>query len=470
MKSKTYAIIDLETTGGRPSRDKITEIAIILHDGEKVIDTFETLINPECYIPYGITQLTGISMDMVQDAPKFYEVAKQIVEMTKGTIFVAHNVRFDYNFIRAEFERLGFTYSRRKLCTVRLSRKVFPGLPSYGLDHLIKFMDIEVAQRHRAMGDAKATAHLLKLILEQEHHELATKELINLGIKESLLPKTIDLDRIHALPEACGVYYFYDQNGQVVYVGKSINIQKRVAEHFAKQTSKAKALQDHVHDISFELTGSELIALLLESYEIKRLSPPINKAQKNRRFPYIVHTYEDSTGFIRFTFEKTTAQKRKKLKVLSEYPTLGRAKGHLIRMVHNYELCNKLSGLESGTGPCFNFHLKQCHGACAGVESMESYNERATIAKEGLRNVFEEDFFIIDQGRNQEELGVVLVEGGHYQGFGYMNKEESIMAPEHLKSCIRSYPGNAETSRIIQRFLNDKSKVKTIPFQGMMED
>ncbi len=149
MKKKQYTIIDIETTGGRASRDKITEIAIIVHDGEKIIETYETLINPECYIPYGITQLTGISQDMVAEAPKFYEVAKKIVELTEGRVFVAHNVRFDYTFIREEYQRLGFTFSRRQLCTVRLSRQAFPGLSSYSLENLIRHFQIDVDARHR---------------------------------------------------------------------------------------------------------------------------------------------------------------------------------------------------------------------------------------------------------------------------------------------------------------------------------
>ncbi|HMR44937.1 MAG TPA: 3'-5' exonuclease, partial [Saprospiraceae bacterium] len=143
-----FAIIDVETTGGRANRDRITEIAIALHDGEKVVKTFESLINPECPIAYGITELTGITNDMVADAPRFYEVAKEIGQLTEGAVFVAHNVRFDYGFIREEFNRLGFTYSRRQLCTVRLSRQVFPGLQSYSLGNLIRHFKIRVNDRH----------------------------------------------------------------------------------------------------------------------------------------------------------------------------------------------------------------------------------------------------------------------------------------------------------------------------------
>jgi DNA polymerase-3 subunit epsilon len=460
-----YAVIDLETTGGRASRDKITEIAIVLFDGRQVIDTFSTLINPEVPIPYGITELTGITQEMVQDAPRFYEVAKQIVEMTEGYVFVAHNVRFDYSFLREEFRRLGFTYSRKTLCTVRLARKTFPGLPSYSLGNLIRHFGIAVNNRHRALDDTLATVDLLQRILETQEDGEEVKAMVNLGIKESLLPRSIPLERIHALPEEVGVYYFHDQVGNVVYVGKSKNIKKRIAQHFAQKTEKARKLQQHVHDISFELTGSELVALLHESYEIKRLRPPINRAQRVRRFPFIVHTYQDEEGYIRFAADRPLAAQRKKLNVLSEYPKMSHARGHLMRMIEEFELCRKLTGMEKGRGqgPCFHYHLKQCHGACCQEESVEAYNERAHLAQEKLTTVFEKDLLIIDQGREPGEHALVLIADGTYQGFGYVEESEVSYGKEHLRQSIKPHPGNPETNRIIRRYLSEKKRgVKVI--------
>ncbi|MCB0567679.1 MAG: GIY-YIG nuclease family protein [Phaeodactylibacter sp.] len=463
MKQKLYAIVDLETTGGRAARDKIIEIAIVLHDGAQIIDTYSSLINPECYVPYGITQLTGITQDMVQGAPRFYEVARKVVEMTEDAIFVAHNVRFDYSFLREEFGRLGFTYSRKNLCTVRLSRKAFPGLPSYSLGNLIRSLDIEVDNRHRALDDALATAEILRRILNGEDNEQQVKEMVNLGIKEALLPKNLTVDQIHGLPEECGVYYFHNQKGDVVYVGKSINIKKRVAQHFAKKTEKAGKLQQHVHDVSYELTGSELVALLLESGEIKRLHPPINRAQRVQRFPYIIHTYEDEAGYRCFEIAQVTAKTRKKYNIISEYPKLSSAKGHLNRVLEQYELCSRLCGLHPGKGACFHYHIKQCHGACAGIEPAESYNERAEEARDSLSTVFDKDFFILDQGRNPEEMSVVLVEEGSYRGFGYVEREETNGQPDYLRNAIRPFQGNPETTRIIQRYLSKQNGAKVVP-------
>ncbi len=460
-----YSIIDIETTGGKAVRDKITEIGIVLHDGQQIIDTYETLINPECYIPYGITQLTGITQEMVQDAPKFYEVAKDIVQLTEGAVFVAHNVRFDYGFIKHEFLRLGYPFSRKQLCTVRLSREAFPGLPSYSLGNLIRHFSIQTNSRHRALADAMATTELLERVLAKQCGVDQIKHFVNLGIKESRLPQNLNLEKIHALPEACGVYYFHDENGNVVYVGKSINIRKRVAEHFADQTEKAKTLQRHVHDISCEITGSELVALLLESHEIKRLLPPVNRAQRTRQFPWAIHTWTGEDGYIRFEPVRVTAKTRRQYNIVSEYPKVGNARGHLASIVEKFELCERLTALQAGRGPCFHFHLKQCRGACAGQEAPEDYNERAREALGRLSTVFDRDFIIVDEGRTPEEQAVVLVEGGNYCGFGYVDQSESIHDLESLKTHIKYYSGNPETKRIVQRFLSGK-KVKTLEIKS----
>ncbi|MEM9886470.1 MAG: exonuclease domain-containing protein [Bacteroidota bacterium] len=458
--SKTYAIVDIETTGGKASRHRITEIAIVLHDGKQILDQWETLINPECHIPYGITELTGITQEMVQDAPKFYEVAKTIVEKTEKAVFVAHNVRFDYGFLREEFKRLGYTFSRRQLCTVRLSRKAFPGLRSYSLGKLIKHFGIQVEDRHRAMADTLATVELFEKILQQEEGEEQVKELVNLGIKESLLPKNVSLEDLHELPEACGVYYMHDKNGHLAYIGKSINIKKRVAEHFSKVTEKARKLQNCVHEISYEITGSELAALLLESHEIKAHRPYINRAQRRRFFPVVTYLYEDENGYTCFGVKKASAAERKKLQVVAEYPKLSHARGRLQRIIKRYELCARLCGIEKSHGNkvCFNYHIKKCHGACGQLESVEDYNERAAAALEDLKTIFEEDFLLIDEGRAADEKMVVWVQDGDYQGYGYIQTDIVADNLQGLKDCVNTrFESNPEVKRIIRRYTLDGS-------------
>ncbi|MDX1408685.1 MAG: exonuclease domain-containing protein, partial [Saprospiraceae bacterium] len=276
----------------------MTEFAVVIHDGQKEVDRYETLINPERSIPEYISNMTGITNDMVAEAPKFYEVARRIVEMTEGAVFVAHNARFDYSFIREEFQRLGYTYSRRQLCTVRLTKKVFPEIGKYGLDALIRHFGISVANRHRAMDDVLATVAVFERIMACEDSEDGVNDLVNLGIRESRLPHAISLERLHNLPEATGVYFFYDVFGQVIYVGKSINIRKRVMQHFAKITNKASKMQQRVHDISYVITGSELAALLLENYEIKLHQPDINRAQRRNAYPYALYSFVDDAGYL----------------------------------------------------------------------------------------------------------------------------------------------------------------------------
>ena len=342
MPKKLYAIVDIETTGGQATREKITEIAIVLHDGEKIVDSFETLLNPERSIPYFITQVTGINDEMVANAPRFFEIAKQVVKMTEGAVFVAHNVRFDYSFIQEEFRRLGFTFVRQQLCTVKLSRKAFPGLPSYALGNLIKHFNIQVNARHRAMADVMATVDVFERILSKEENKEQATILINKGIKENRLPNDVPMEMLHKLPESCGVYYLHDKNGEVIYVGKSINIQKRIFEHFNDKTSKGDKLQQSVFDVSFEPTGSALIALLLENHEIKRIKPIINKALRKTHFPYCVYSFTDEKGYIRFHAVKNVVAIRKKHTLLNEFEKLIEAKLYLKSVAKRFELCERL--------------------------------------------------------------------------------------------------------------------------------
>lgn len=465
METK-FAIIDVETTGGRASQHKITEIAIAIHDGNEVIEEFETLLNPEMPIPYGITELTGITNDMVADAPKFYEVAKKIVEITEGAIFVAHNVRFDYSFVQEEFRRLGFTFSRKKLCTVRLAKQAFPGYRSYSLGNLITTFGLNAGPRHRAMGDVIATVDLFERCLGVETTEGDIKKMVNLGVKEALLPEALNMEKLHALPEECGVYYFHDEAGNVVYIGKSINIKKRIAEHFSVKTEKARKLQAAVHDVSFEITGSEMVSLLYESHLIKKERPPINRAQKVRQFPYVIHAFKNEEGYLCFEVKKTSVKARKDLQVVATYPKQANAKAWLRGVQKRYELCLRHCHLEVKKGACFDYHLSKCHGACVGIESPEDYNERAREAIGALDENFEHpNFFLIDKGRTPTENSIVLVEDGEYRGFGFAELSELNGDIEELKDYVEPKTHNPEVMRILQRFLaKPKSGMRFIKF------
>lgn len=455
-----FAIVDLETTGLRASRDKITEIAIILHDGKQEVSRWHTLINPEITINTAITELTGISNELVHTAPKFYEVAKQIVELTEDHVFVGHNVRFDYTFLREEFARLGFTYTRKQLCTLQFARRVFPGSKSYALGKICKQLRIDHQHAHRAVADAQATADLLTLCLERDGQDDVEPDTLKSTMRESLLPGGLSMKQILNLPDKCGVYYFLNARKEVVYVGKSQNIRRRVLEHFAQKDDKGNRLHNQVRSIKYELTGSELVALLFESHEIKRLLPVINRAQTKRYFPYVLHRVIDEHGISQLHVCRPRASEFLTLDVIAEYSSQAKAKGVLQFMQREYDLCGRYVNLEKGKigTPCFHYHLKSCLGVCAGLEEREDYNVRVEAAIDHVKTVFGKDFFILDKGRTSDEEAVILVENGRYQGYGYRPKPKrrvSNPCQKKLRAVIEPYRGNPETARIIKRFVRE---------------
>ena len=464
---KKFAIVDLETTGVRPHRDKITEIAIILHDGEREVDRWCSLIHPETTLNTAITELTGITDEMLEGAPRFYEVAKQIVEFTEDRVFVGHNVRFDYTFLREEFSRLGFTYSRKQLCTLQLARKCWPATGSYSLGKLCDRLGIQLARAHRAMDDAEATAQVLAKALSHREGRDDAKAVLQTAMRESLLPGGLSMKKIHGLPAECGVYYFLNRAGHVVYVGKSQNIRRRVLEHFAQKDQKSNRLHQQVHSIRCELTGSELVALLHESREIKRLQPSINRAQTRRFFPFVLHLERDEEGICHLRLCRPNAEEMLCLDVIAEYGKQGRAQGALQYAQREFGLCGKYVNLEKGKHgqPCFHFHLKSCLGVCCGKETVGEYNARVMQACERIRTIFGEDFFILDDGRHPQEQAVVLVENGRFRGFGYRpmpKRKVSKPCQKKLREVIEPAVGNPETARIIRRYLRDKD-VQVVP-------
>lgn len=453
-----YAIIDVETTGGVARYERITEIAIVLHDGDKVLNTFSTLLNPERSIPRQITQLTGITDQMVAHAPKFFEVAKQIVQLTEGMIFVAHNVNFDYSFVREEFLRLGYDFQRRQLCTVRLARKVFPGLPSYSLSNLKKHFEIHADKSHRALDDTLATTRLFEKILAEQEGKSNIRALVNLGVKETKLPPNITLERLHAVPENCGVYYFHDSNGQVIYVGKSLNIRKRLFEHFADQSSKGDKLRLGVADVSWEVTGSELVALLHESAEIKRLQPAVNRAQRTRQYAGAIYAYTDLHGYRCLAFGKRSAKNDKNLELIAEYPKPDNARNYLQSLVYQHELCHRLTHLDSSEQACFHYNIKKCFGACVGEEPPEEYNVRVEMAITKISKRLSGSFFFVEKGRTEAEVAVVGVQEGRYLGYGFVSIDEGDRSVEDLLECLSIAVHDPDAGRIILGYVERHPK------------
>ncbi|MFN6039785.1 MAG: exonuclease domain-containing protein [Bacteroidota bacterium] len=452
-----FAVVDIETTGGGASYHKITEIAILIHDGKRVVRTFETLINPERYISPHITMLTGISNEMVRDAPKFYEVAKEIFLLLQDKIFVAHNVNFDYSFIREEFKSLGGDFSLRKLCTVRLSRKLFPGFPSYSLGNLCGSLGIPLKNRHRAMGDAAATAELFSRLIEKDEEG----EVLKMGRKifsESNIPANLSSEVFQSLPSSTGVYYFHDSKGKVIYVGKANDIKKRIQQHFTISSEHRLDFLEKIHNITFQLTGTELIALLLESHEIKKLWPFYNRRQKTLRGSHALVEYYDGQGIHRLGLSR---QKNGSTS-LTSFQNFTEARGFLQRLCDEFQLCPKCSGLQVSDNVCFDFKLHKCKGVCAGLESVENYNERVAQALESYLGKLE-THIITGEGRSDEEKSVVLVDRGEYKGFGYFPVSFDLRATENCYEVISSYQDNPDVRKILRWYLNsEKLKVNAL--------
>ncbi len=461
--SGLFAIVDLETTGGRADREKIIEVAVVLHNGNQVLDQFESLINPERSIPHNITRITGITNEMVHNAPKFYEVAKRVVEITEKAVFVAHNVRFDYNFLKMEFQRLGYTYTRQQLCTVKMSRKAFPNLDGgYSLGNLIRQFDIKVKDRHRAMADVLATVEIFEKIIALNGDSTDFTQMLKKGLKEAILPQGLGLEKLENLPNEAGVYYFHNEEGDVVYVGKSIHIKRRVFEHFRSRNHKADKMERHVRDISYELTGSELIALLKESHEIRKLRPIINVAQKGKGKPCGILTFENQKGYRCFDLVKLTQKNRNHSHIIASYDKKSFAAMAMFRVKSEYLLCDCLMDGNKGKKSCIYQQIGQCPGAGVGMEDTEEYNERADEAKEILSAAYDYDCIILDIGRNEEERSVILIEDGEYQGYGYADYSTGALKIEDLKNCIQPFENNSNIPGIIRTFIASNPQVEII--------
>ena len=454
-----FAILDIETTGGSPKTEKITEIAIFFHDGEKVVDEWSTLLNPEKNIPYFITGLTGITNEMVADAPKFYEVAKELVELTEDHTIIGHNVNFDYSFIKSEFKRLGFDYDRKTLCTVKLSRKIFPGHKSYSLGKICKDLGITITDRHRAAGDALATVKLFEMLQDSQNGGKGLELISEPAGRYKNLNENLTVNDIENLPEACGTYYFYDDKQQLLYIGKSKNIRHRVLAHLGNASSKrALEMKERIHSISYELTGSELIALLKESKEIKDQKPMYNRAQKRTSFYWGLYPGKDEFGYITFSLRKISEMPEDPV---TSFNNKKEARESLTRWVEKNWLCQKLSGLYQTDGACFHHTIRQCNGACVQGEAVAAYNKRAEALLDGLK-LDRGNVLIIDEGRDRDERSLVRIEKGMYMGYGYLSVNDSYLGIEQMLDCIQPALDNRDIRQILKNWLKNNKVEKML--------
>lgn len=451
-----YAILDIETTGGQYNEEGITEIAIYKFDGHEIVDQFISLVNPEKTIQPFVVKLTGINNAMLRSAPKFFEVAKRIIEITEGCIIVAHNAQFDYRVLRTEFKNLGYDFEKQTLCTVELSQKLLPEQKSHSLGKLVRALGIPMSDRHRATGDAMATVQLFKLLLSKDTEKEILTSLIKTEQKKGISPKLLDL--VEAIPSVTGLYYIYKENGDLIYLGKSKNIKKRVNQHFTSIARKSKRLQREAFSVQYEETGSELIALLKECQEIKVNKPVYNHALKKTIFPWSLYVEKDSHGYLCLKLQKTDNRKKE----IVSFPGIVEGRTALFAIIEKYKLCQKINEVStSDKDNCFPYELSNCNGACLGHETPKEYNLRVTefIGNNSFNN---QSMIIIDKGRTIDEHSAVLIENGVYKGYAFFNLNYQVTNIDILKNILVPMENNKDVKKIIQDYIRKKKGLKIV--------
>ena len=440
-----YAIVDIETTGSHAQDNGITEIAIVLHDGKQVEGRFSSLMNPLVPIPAYVASLTGISNSMVASAPLFKDLALNIFTLLQGRIFVAHNVNFDYSFIRYHLQQAGYDWNARKLCTLRLSRKAFPGLPKYGLGSLCRSLDIPVYDRHRAGGDVDATSILFEMIIAKGGDKMI-KEFLKKEASEQILPPNVPKEQIKALPLTPGVYYFHDAKGTVIYVGKAKCVKKRVLSHFTGMDTgkKRQAFLREIHNITYKDCPTELTAAILESVEIKRLWPAYNQSQKHAEQLLGIYMYEDAKGYHRLVIDK----KRKLMEPLLSFNVMSDAHRHLWKLVREFGL---------NAVYCY---LDRSVKEVILDETPEVYNARVQAAIDQMQTE-KSTYAIMESSMICNDVSCILVEKGRFVGMGLIPDKVDPFRIDHIKDHMIAYPENEVLKNMIRSY-SDKYPTRVL--------
>jgi DNA polymerase III subunit epsilon len=450
VNSTPFVLVDTETTGLSPQHGKIIEIALLKYQGGQIVDKFETLLNPNKHIPVEIQEATGITSGMVENAPMFEEKAEEIREFLDDSIFVAHNVNFDYSFLRHEFQRLDYSFSSPRICTVRLARKLFPDWYRYGLDSVIKFLDYQVESRHRALDDALVVAEFLRTVTQQFPAEVINT-VLNTLIQVTRVPSYLK-PLIEKVPESAGVYRFYDENGTLLYVGKSKSMHTRVLSHFESNAGEKEiSLYSKVADIDYQVTAGDLSAQILESNEIKERMPLFNRQLRRTQVMWYALGCIEPEGYLSVKLSNKTPRADTLDTILNIYRSPKQAKDHIGRLVKENSLCDRYMGLHHSGGICFGYHLHRCKGACSGEENVESYNQRV---RDSFRNTyvkawpFDRPVGIREYNESYQLEAVHVVDRWCYLG--------TAQSMGEVYECIENSPNfDYDTYKILVRFLTD---------------
>ncbi|HLP20583.1 MAG TPA: exonuclease domain-containing protein [Chitinophagales bacterium] len=446
-----YAVIDVETTGGSPSVDRVIEIAVFVFDGKQVINSFSSLLNPKRPIDPYVTKLTGISNEMVKDAPSFEDIHEKILELTHEKIFVAHNVKFDFGMIRQEFKRLGIDFIRKQLDTVNLSRKVIPGFNSYSLGNICDSLGIEITDRHRASGDAEATVKLLQIILDKQTSQKYIEIELNHGIDLDLLPPYLSRAEIEKLPDDAGVFYYKDEVGKILYLEGAKNIRKKVITEFSKPADSPEKTRmfELMRNIDYELTGNELTAKLLSYRELKKHLPEFNKKPRIQTPTHGIYLDQEEQGFLQ----------------LKIHP-LDWDQGELVLKFPSKAVANKILGKiikDSNLHSWFALRSKMKDKGIVETKGLQNYNLH--IQKAIRTYLYKHpNFFIIAEGIHPDEHSVIWIENSTYKGFGYFNPELTPSLPDNLKEVVKYDEDDVEVQKIIRSQLRKMKNSKIISY------
>ena len=377
-------ILDLETTGGRATRHRIIEVGLIIIEEGECVEKWQTFVDPETYLPMNIQRLTGIRPEDLEGAPTFRMIADELLDKLTGRTLVAHHARFDYGFLKNEFARIGYSYSDKPLCSVKFSRAMFPQFNRHGLDQIIKRFGFNIENRHRALDDAEMVYQLFQkssVIFSADDISSACAQIL----KRPSLPTTLNPEIIEGLPGKPGVYYFYDQNGHLLYIGKSVNIRQRVLSHFNQDYRNPKDLKmsRKIAQIDFVRTPTDFGAQLLESQQIKELMPVHNRQLRKVKKLYQLQMGVSEQGYHQIKPVQIETDADQLDYQFGLFRSRRQAYLRLERMADEFQLCHQLLNLEpkkTHDAPCFRYQLKRCLGACIGEDPIALYNERVQQA------------------------------------------------------------------------------------------
>ncbi len=463
MLPTSLSFVDIETTGANPISGRIIEIGILKVENNQLVKTYKTLINPQTYIDPFITGLTGITQDVLESAPTFEQIKDEILEILEGSIFVAHNVRFDYGFLRNEYRRFHQNFSLKHFCTVKLARLLYPGHTRYNLDTIIERFNITCENRHRAFDDAKVLWEFYQKAAAEISNEVFTKA-VNLALKRPSIPLGISQEILDNLPDTPGVYTFYGENGMPLYIGKSVNLHDRILSHFSSDhmSSTEMKISQQIKSIEVIETAGELGALFLESTLIKKHQPLFNRKLRNARKLIALQKIKTTQGYqtIQQTDAHTVTMDQLET-IVGIFTSQREIKDFLYELCKNYSLCPKLFGLEKGAGECFSYHLEQCKGACIGKISPLFYNLK-----------FDEAFYK-SRIKPWPFKGPIVIKEKGYLGNDARSEEHFIVdkwclignvknPEDSLDSLQQEYVFDFDLYKILRQFLRTEKNLKKI--------